>query len=477
MSGENECGMIGGGLSDAASGSPCGERMAVAGGQPAGAMQRFSRFIGLDVHKKTVVACVLDAAGSKLHQEEFACRAAELERFARQHMGPQAAAALEATSNTWAVCKVLAPHCGSLKVSNPLKTKAIAQASVKTDKVDAYVLAQLLRCDYLPGVWMADDSTCRLRQQVARRTALVQDRTAVKNRIHSTLAAELMAVPTPQLYDRNGLEWLRKAPLGEQARRFVDSDLRLLETLENEIALLEKELAVAAHQDARAKLLITLPGVDYAVAMTLLAALGDISRFKDGDHAASYLGLTPSTRQSAQHCYHGPITKQGNSHARWMLIEAAQHLDKHPGPLGVFFRRLTKKKDRNVAVVATARKMVTIAYLMLKHNEPYRYAESAAVKDKLSRLRVKAGGKRRKTGMKKGSGRHPNYGGGQRTRRIAPLQEVCQSEGLPEPKPLEQLPVGERRMLQETGTLKQIEQFRTPRSRLYGKKRGADPQE
>lgn len=434
-------------------------------GQPAEAMKRFTKFVGLDVHKKMVVACVLDASGKKLHQEEFACRQDQLERFAGQHMGPHAVAALEATTNTWAVCKVVAPLCGSVKVSNPLKTKAIAQASVKTDKVDAHVLAQLLRCDYLPGVWVPNDSTRQLRQTVARRTALVQDRTAVKNRIHSTLAGELVAVPTARLYDKNGLQWLREIQLPGQSRRYIDSDLRILEALEKEIALLDKELAAAAHKDAQAKLLMTLPGVDFTVAMTVLAALGDIGRFADGDHAAGYLGLAPSTKQSADHCYHGPITKHGNSHARWMLVEAAQHLDKHPGPLGVFFRRLAKKKNRNVAVVATARKLVNIALLMLKHNEPYRYAQPQATAAKLSRLRIKAGGKKRRTGNPKGSGRHPNYGAGQRTRTVAPLQEVCRSEGLPAPRPLDQLPPGEKRMLQETGTLHVIEQFRKPQTR------------
>jgi hypothetical protein len=210
---------------------------------------------------------------------------------------------------------------------------------------------------------------------------------------------------------------------------------------------------------------MTLPGVDFTVAMTLLAALGDITRFKDGDHAAAYLGLNPSTKQSANHCHHGPITKHGNSHARWMLVEAAQHLDKHPGPLGVFFRRLAKKKNRNVAVVAAARKLVTIALLMLKHNEPYRYAQPATVAAKLARLRVRAGGKKRIGGNPKGSGRHPNYGTGRNERRTPGLAEVCRSEGLPAPIPPDQLPPGEKRMLQETGTLQTVEAFSRPQTR------------
>src|SRR5208282_3471726 len=121
-------------------------------------------------------------------------------------------------------------------------------------------------------------------------------------------------------------------------------------------------------------------------------------------------------------CYHGPITKAGNGHARWVLIQAAQHLRMHPGPLGVFFRRLAKKKNYNVAVVATARKLVVIAWHMLTKNEPYRYARPLATEAKLQKLRVRATGKRRRTGPAKGSsaGRRSE----EPTRRIKPLAEV-----------------------------------------------------
>ncbi len=447
----------------AASASP---PAAAGAGAPAQAAGRWTRFVGLDVHKKLVVACVLNAAGEKLHSESFDCTPQQLERFAKAWIGPEGVAALEATSNTWAVCNVLAPHCGAVKVSNPLKTKAIAQASVKTDKVDAQVLGQLLRCDYLPGVWTVDEKTRRLRQLAARRTALVQDRTAVKNRIHSTLAGELIDVPMARLYAPTGLDWLKKVAMDPQAREFIDSDLRILELLEKEIELLNKQLATQAYHDAQAKLLVTLPGVDYPVAMTLLAALGDVHRFADGDHAASYLGLTPSTRQSADHCYHGSITKQGNRHARWMLIEAAQHLDKNPGPLGVFFRRIAKKKNRNVAVVATARKMVTIAWLMLVRNEPYHYVQPSTTEVKLARLRIKAGGPKRVGGTPKGQPRSVNYGHGRKARTVAPLQEVYAKEALPEPMAIEQLPVGERAMLERTGTLGAVAAFRKPQPRV-----------
>jgi hypothetical protein len=191
---------------------------------------------------------------------------------------------------------------------------------------------------------------------------------------------------------------------------------------------------------------MTLPGADVATAEGLLAAWGDYTRFPDGDHAASYLGLAPCTKQSAEHCYHGPITKRGNSHARWMLIEAAQHLDKHPGPLGHFFRRLMKKKGRNVAVVAAARKLAVIGWMMLMRNEPYRYAIPRSTETKLAKLRVKATGQKRKSGPPKGAKRQALLPGGGRT--IKSLAAVCESEGLPQPR---ELVAGEQRTVEAAG--------------------------
>ena len=129
-----------------------------------------------------------------------------------------------------------------------------------------------------------------------------------------------------------------------------------------------------------------------------------------------------------------------------MLIEAAQHLDKHPGPLGHFFRRLCRKKNRNVAVVSAARKLACIGWRMLVTGEPYRYADPRAAANKLARLRVKATGVRRKRGPAKGQKPVAKLPGGSRT--IKALAAVYQSEGLPPPRPL---PPGERRMVKQAG--------------------------
>jgi transposase len=406
-----------------------------------------------------VQAVVLHDDGRVRHRERFACTRQELERFAQQHLGPSARVALEATTNTWSIVEVLRPLVHEVVVSNPLRTRAIAEAKIKTDKVDALVLVQLLRADFLPRVWAPDVATQARRRETGRHAALVSDRTRIKNRLHAVLHQRLIAPPVDQLFSHQGLAWLASVDLDPAGRTAVESELRLVRQVEAELASIDETLAIDGYDDPRVRLLMTLPGVDVVVAQTLLAALGDIHRFRDADHAASYLGLVPSTRQSAEHCYHGPITKQGQGQARWMLIQAAQHLGTQPGPLGVFFRRLATKKNRNVAVVAAARKLVTIAWHMLKNNEPYRYAVPSRVEAKLRRLRVRATGQRRRSGPKKGQKRSSAYGTGQRYHTIPALQTVYQREGLPAMAPLRE---GELRMLRERKVLKHVHQSRNP---------------
>ena len=334
-------------------------------------------FAALDLHKKIVDAVLLDEHGAPAWCGRFPATRAALENFARAHLSPQYRVALEATTHTWAVVAILEPFVAEVVVSNPLRTRAIAAAKIKTDRVDALVLAQLLRSDFLPRVWQPDPQTRHLRSVSTERANLVADQTRLKNRIHAVLHQRLIEPPAGDLFQPASRRWLAQLELDPLGRHTLDRHLRQLARLQEELTALTDQLAVQAHADPRTRLLMTLPGIDFPVAQTLLAALGDVDRFPNADRAAAYLGLVPSTRQSAEHCYHGRITKQGNSHARWMLVQAAQSLARHPGPLGVFFRRLQKKKNRNVAVVATARKLVTVAWHMLRANEPYRYAQPA----------------------------------------------------------------------------------------------------
>ncbi len=412
------------------------------------------RFIGLDLHKRTLEVCILDAAGKVLARHSVICERGTLETFARDHLDPADRLAVEATTSTWAVTTILRPFVAAIVVGNPMQTKAIAQAKVKTDKIDAEVLANLLRCEYLPEVWEPDGVTQRLRHLTGVRSALVGDRTRFKNRIHGVLAGLLVVLPEGGLFTAKGLAWVRGLELPEDARGTVDRFLRLYDAVDAEIESLDVQLRALAHRDDRVRLLMTLPGVAHGVALTLIAALGDITRFRDGDHAASYLGLTPIVRQSAGKCFRGPITKAGSSAARAMLTQAAQHAAEHPGPLGAFYRRLKKRKARNVAIVATARKLVTIAFLMLKNNEPYRYARPERVQAKLRHVERAA--------EEAGKSTEPRPG---QTPGMEPkdrLNRTYTGAGLPEAKGPREWSPGEGRALDAAGAREFAEAVHAP---------------
>jgi len=428
------------------------------------------RYVGLDVHPKEVEACILDGTGRVALRARVACTREALGAFARRQLARQDRVVLEATCNTWSVASLLRPYVADVVVSNPYKTRLIAHAKVKTDKVDAYVLAQLLKSGFLATVWAPPDDVLKRRRLVSRRSGLVSDRTVVKNRIHAILHQRLITAPFSDVFGVGGLEWLKKVPLDPEGREAVDSDLRLLETLDQEIEPMDEALAKEAYGDPRVKLLMTMPGVDVGVAMALLAAWGDISRFPEPDKAAAYLGLVPRVQGSGDKCYYGPITKEGRSHARWMLVQAAQKMDANPGPLGHFFRKLLRKKNRSVAVVATARKMAAIAWQMLTHNEPYRYALPVQTQMKLSRLRVVATGEKRPSGRPKGT-KLPNFGSGIRTKTIPSLSEVYEKEGLPPTREFEKLTAAEQRGMQKMGVEVFARDIRKPHTVIITKEK------
>ena len=154
------------------------------------------------------------------------------------------------------------------------------------------------------------------------RSGLVGDRTRLTNRVQGLLAQLLIEPPVNVLFTKPGLEWPPAVDLPPDDRETVDRDLRLYEAVEKELGAVADQLMGQADKSHQAKLLMTLPGVAHGVAMSLIAARGDISRFKDGDHAASNLGLVPMTRQSGGKCYHGRITKAGCARTRAMLTQA-----------------------------------------------------------------------------------------------------------------------------------------------------------
>jgi transposase len=349
------------------------------------------RCIGLDVHREFAEVAIWEGGIVRL-AGQIKTTPEALRLFA-ESLCDCDEVAIEATCNTHAIARLLERHVARVVVSNPLKTRAIAEAKVKTDKVDAQVLAQLLAADYLPGVWIADDETQALRRQVARRAHIVRQRTRLKNRVQSILHRNLVPrCPAADLFGHKGRAWLAEQDLPLDERQAVEALLRQLDFHGEELKLIDAELARVALRRDEVKRLMTIPGVDATVALSIVAAVGDFLRFRSPDKLVSYLGLNPRVRQSGgQPASHGRITKQGRAHARGMLVEAAWAAAKTPGPLRAFYERVRARRGMQIAVVATARKLAVLCWHLIVKGEDYAYGRPSLLAQKLRALELRAG--------------------------------------------------------------------------------------
>src|SRR5437870_963498 len=291
------------------------------------------RCIGLDVHREFAEVAIWEEG--VVHSAGRVETTPEALRLFADSLCVEDEVALEATCNTHAIARLLERHVGRVVVSNPTKTRAIAEAKVKTDKVDAQVLAQLLAAGFLPSVWLADDETHALRRQVARRAHIVRQRTRLKNQVQSILHRNLVPrCPAADLFGHKGRAWLGEQPLPADECHAVEALVRQLDFHGQELGIIDAELGRVALASDDVKRLMTIPGVDATVALSIVAAVGDFGRFRSPEKLVSYLGLNPRVRQSGgQPATHGRITKQGRAHARGMLVEAAWAAAKTPGPL------------------------------------------------------------------------------------------------------------------------------------------------
>jgi transposase len=241
-----------------------------------------------------------------------------------------------------------------------LKTRIIAEAKVKTDKVDAEILARLLAADFLPPVWVPDIFTDQLRHWVSHRQGLVTQRTQAKNRIHAILHRNLVITEVSDLFGKAGRESLAQVELPAAERMLLEADLRALDFLDTEVLAAEQTLAKLVYEDKQIRRLLTIPGIALTSAAGLKAAIGDVRRFRAPANLVSYFGLNPSVYQTGMTAYTGHISRRGRSHARTVCVEAAHQLVRVPGPFHAFFLRLRRRKPYNVAITAVARKLTVL---------------------------------------------------------------------------------------------------------------------
>jgi transposase len=301
------------------------------------------RIIGLDIHRAFAEAVAWDE-GKLKRLGRVDMRRHLLEAFAKK-LTKEDVVVVEATGNAASVAAVIAPHIKTVVIANPKQVRVIAHAKIKTDTIDASVLAQLYVSGFLPEVWVPDEPTQALRRQVDQAQPDRPAAIAIEE-YHPIDPAQPPdpSCPHADLCGASGRAWLFHQILPEDERLAVERHLREFDRLGEDLKVIERDLARSALADEAAQRLMTIPGVDMIVALTIVAAIGEVGRFDRPEKLVSYLGLNPSVRQSGPGpAYHGRITKQGRGHARGMLVEAAWAAARAPGPLRAFFLRVRRR--------------------------------------------------------------------------------------------------------------------------------------
>jgi transposase len=263
--------------------------------------------------------------------------------------------------------RVARSHAERIVMVHPQRVKAIASAKLKNDRVDSSTLAHLSRCDLLPEAWMADEATRQLRLRVRLRINLGRQRARAKNQLQAVLHQEGFIKPVTDVFGKRGRAWLQSIELSPAGRMVVQTWLREVDRLDAEIALQTRELERLSQGDARARWLETVPGIGAYSATVMLAEMGDVARFNSKQALASYAGLVPVVRESAGKRKRGGITHQGSNTLRWILLQVAQVACRYSPAVRAWYTELRRRKPAQVARIAVARKLLSVAWALLRH--------------------------------------------------------------------------------------------------------------
>ncbi len=328
-------------------------------------------YLGIDLHLKRTYVVLMDTEGEVIDERRLLN--AEMEGYLEQHVPQETYAVMEATRNWPFMYDMLSEHVERVELAHPKEVKAIANAAVKTDRIDAGVLAHLARMNYLPTAYAAPKEVRDLRLYTRHRSWLIGHRTQAKNRIQAVLSSYNLASPMSDLFGVKGRVFLEEVleELRPAARRVITDNLTLIDRLDEQIKELEQEIPLTKEQAHSIKLLMSMPGVGKVTALTILAEIGHISRFNSPKALCNWAGLTPRVRKSDAIVRHGKISKQGSSHLRSAMGQVAMVASRFSPRWYRVYERLAKRCGKRGARVAVARRLLTVIYYMLKRDQPY----------------------------------------------------------------------------------------------------------
>lgn len=303
--------------------------------------------------------------------------------------GRDASVVMESTSTLWIkLYDALEEEGIPVVLVNPYKTRIIAESKLKNDKVDAAILADLLRANMVATSYVPEKEARELKELIRYRQIVKGQTTAIKNRVHSVLNKYDLIFEGTDLFGKKGRAWLKAIiPQLKKVDSFVlEEELSHLDHFSETLNKIESDIASQAVEREDVHLLMSITGVDFFTALLFLCEVGDVSRFPSPSHLSSWVGLVPQVHQSGDTLYHGRITKQGNKLVRWALVQAAHAAVRWDPQMATFYNRIAARKGKKKAIVAVARKLSVIFYHMLKKGERYYYFNPTTYMRKLKRL-------------------------------------------------------------------------------------------
>jgi transposase len=332
---------------------------------------------GLDLSRRKLDVCLLSERGEHLDQLAVPPDIESLRRLARRidevHDEP-VCAVVESMTGARLVHDTLEREGWDVEIADAQKVKGLAPLACKTDKADSLVLATLSQRDLVPAIWLPDPRVREVRELARFRMHLVHHKSALKNRIHSTLINFGRPCPVTDLFGAEGRQLLARLDVPEPWRGNVGAAIELIDHLEDQIDLINRRLRAEHADHPYVPLLMSVPGIRWVLAFTIAAEIGDIARFASPKKLTGYTGLCPRVNQSGEKDRRGPLTKHGPTYLRWALLEATMHALRHPAYSARYQRtkrRLGKQRGAKVAQVDIARRLAHAIWHMLTRNEEF----------------------------------------------------------------------------------------------------------
>ncbi len=329
-------------------------------------------FIGMDIHKQFTVAVAKDKEGNKLAEEKFENSRDNFEKFLKCFLPQETKIVIESTSLWEYIYDMLEEMKYETKLANPTKTRAIAEARIKTDSIDASTLADLLRANLICESYIPSKEIRNLRNIMRQRKTIVKGQTQIKNKIHAVLLMNGIILPYEGL-GKKSIEWMIEEIKVTTIRSILVTYIHLLEQYESELQILEEKIKEISSKNPQAVLLTTIYGVAEIRAMEIITEIGDVSRFESANKLCSYAGLIPGIKQSGTTIRFGRLVKQANRNLKDVFIQTSWNLirPKEGNRFREFYLRLSKKKGKQKAICAVARKLCCVVYAMLRKNQKF----------------------------------------------------------------------------------------------------------